>query len=137
VGRTKVEAFWRSEGACWQAASPTSSAQARQENIREGSRQKNIREGSRQKNIREGARQKNIQEPNIEIVRHTRSSRKVFREDLHRDKIFKEALQRSSSLREKGSENKEGLQERVFIAVYGSAIEGGCCDSNATVHARG
>jgi hypothetical protein len=71
---------------------------------------------------------------------------KEFRERPHRDqnstqgarrrcskKLFKEALQRSSS--EKLFTKKQ--EKSAFTAVHGSAIEGGCCDSNATVHARG
>src|SRR4249919_2416810 len=86
-----------------------------------------------------------VPKPNIEIVRDARSTMKEFRERLHRDqnstqgahrssseKLFKEALQRSSS--EKLFTKKQ--EKSAFIAVHGSAIEGGCCDSNATVHAR-
>jgi hypothetical protein len=71
---------------------------------------------------------------------------KEFRERPHRDqhstqgarrssskKLFKEALQRRSS--EKVFTKKQ--EKSTFTAVHGSAIEGGCCDSNATVHARG
>jgi hypothetical protein len=71
---------------------------------------------------------------------------KEFRERPHRDqkstqgahrssseKLFREALQRSSS--EKLFTKKQ--EKSAFTAVHGSAIEGGCCDSNATVHARG
>jgi hypothetical protein len=71
---------------------------------------------------------------------------KEFRERPHRDqnstqgarrssskKLFREALQRRSS--EKLFTKKQ--EKSAFTAVHGSAIEGGCCDSNATVHARG
>ena len=141
VVRTKAEAFGG-------VRRPLAS---RQSNKLGASRQENIREGSRRKNIREGARRREhsgSSEPNIEIVRDARSTMKDFREDPHRDqnstqgahrssskKLFREALQRSSS--EKLFTKKQEKKSMAFTAVHGSAIEGGCCDSNATVHARG
>jgi hypothetical protein len=96
------------------------------ENIREGSRRWNIREGARQENIREGSRTEH----------RDRSRCKIDNEGVQRsssEKLFREALQRSSS--EKPFTKKQ--EKSAFTAVHGSAIEGGCCDSNATVHARG
>ena len=137
-GAYQGRSTWRSEEACWQAGAPTSSARARPESIREGSRQRNIREHSR--NIPEHSR----------IEHRDRSRCKINNEGIQREsslgqglhtrspqKVFKEALRRSSSLRNEGSKTKEDLQQRVFLAVHGSAIEGGCCDSNRSVHARG
>jgi hypothetical protein len=126
-GAYQGRSVWRSEAACWQAGSPTSSAQAGRRTF----------EKARAERTFEKARRRNIREPNIEIVRQTRSSQKIFREDLHRDKIFKEALQRSSSEKLFTNKDREQKINMVFIAEHGSAIEGGCCDTNRTVHARG
>ena len=75
-----------------------------------------------------------------------RSSDKVFTKDISRGsspgqdlqrrsskKLFREALQSSSSLTKTWSKKFNV----VFIAEHGSAIEGGCCDTKRTVHARG
>ena len=119
------------------------------ENIREGSRRWNIREGARQENIREGSRTEHRDRSRCKINNegvqrataprpelHTRCAQKLFKEALQRsssEMLFREALQRSSS--DKLFTKKQ--EKSAFTAVHGSAIEGGCCDSNATVHARG
>jgi hypothetical protein len=87
------------------------------ENIREGSRRWNIREGARQENIRECSRTEHRDRSRCKINNegvqretaprpelHTRCAQKLFKEALQRsssEKPFKEALQRSSSPRNK------------------------------------
>jgi hypothetical protein len=87
------------------------------ENIREGSRRWNIREGARQENIRECSRTEHRDRSRCKIDNegvqretapgpelHTRCAQKLFKEALQRsssEKLFREALQRSSSPRNK------------------------------------
>ena len=87
------------------------------ENIREGSRRWNIREGARQENIREGSRTEHRDRSRCKINNegvqratapgpelHTRCAQKLFKEALQRsssEKLFREDLQRSSSPRNK------------------------------------
>ena len=106
------------------------------ENIREGSRRRNIREGARQENIRECSRTEHRDRSRCKINNEGVQRETAPGPELHTrcaQKLFKEALQRSSS--EKLFTKKQ--EKSAFTAVHGSAIEGGCCDSNATVHARG
>ena len=140
VAAYRCSSVWRSEAACWQAGSPTSSAQAGRRTFEKARADGTFGKARAKRTFGK------VPEPNIEIVRDARSTMKEFRERPHRDqnstqgahrssskKLFKEALQRSSS--EKLFTKKQ--KKSAFTAVHGSAIEGGCCDSNATVHARG
>ena len=68
---------------------------------------------------------------------HKRYFERIFTGTRSSKKIFKEALQRSSSEKLFTNKDREQKINMVFIAEHGSAIEGGCCDTNRTVHARG
>jgi hypothetical protein len=132
VERTKAEAF----GGVRRPAGKQAVQQARRKPAGEHSRRLAPKEHSRRRAPKEHSGTEH----------RDRSSDKVFTEDFSRgsspgqdlqrsssEMLFREALQRSSSLTKTWSKKLNV----VFIAEHGSAIEGGCCDTNRTVHARG
>ena len=134
VVRTKAEAF----GGVRRPAGKQAVQQARRKPAGEHSRRLAPKEHSRRRAPKEHSGTEH----------RDRSSDKVFTKDFSRGsspgqdlqrRVFKEALQRSSSEKLFRLSNKDREQKinMVFIAEHGSAIEGGCCDTNRTVHARG
>jgi hypothetical protein len=136
VERTKAEAF----GGVRRPAGKQAVQQARRKPAGEHSRRLAPKEHSRRRAPKEHSGTEH----------RDRSSDKVFTKDFSRGsspgqdlqrssskKLFKEALQRSSSKKLFTNKDREQKLNVVCIAEHGSAIEGGCCDTNRTVHARG
>jgi hypothetical protein len=131
VERTKAEAF----GGVRRPAGKQAVQQARRKPAGEHSRRLAPKEHSRRR--AEGTFGNRTSRSFVRQGLHKRYFERIFTETRSSKKIFKEALQRSSSEKLFTNKDREQKINMVFIAEHGSAIEGGCCDTNRTVHARG
>jgi hypothetical protein len=131
VVRTKAEAF----GGVRRPAGKQAVQQARRKPAGEHSRRLAPKEHSRRR--AEGTFGNRTSRSFVRQGLHKRYFERIFTGTRSSKKIFKEALQRSSSEKLFTNKDREQKINMVFIAEHGSAIEGGCCDTNRTVHARG
>ena len=132
VVRTKAEAF----GGVRRPAGKQAVQQARRKPAGEHSRKARA-ERTFEKARAEGTFGNRTSRSFVRQGLHKRYFERIFTGTRSSKKIFKEALQRSSSEKLFTNKDREQKINMVFIAEHGSAIEGGCCDTNRTVHARG